>query len=208
MIINKQLRYLLLFAFCLSLVGCDINSPIQQAPLSNFSLTPLSYSNSNIRAMTNKTLLITSVVASPGYDTNKMIYVNVPYKLKPYANNAWVAPPATMLQPIVANAVRRTHYFKAVVMAPYVGVSRYILDVRLLVLQQEFLQPISQERLVVQVTLVDSLNTKLLGDRLFEITVPSPQNNPYSGVLAANKSAHVLSARVARYVVSLVRRRS
>ncbi|EKD91769.1 MAG: hypothetical protein ACD_29C00390G0002 [uncultured bacterium] len=130
-----------------------------------------------------------------------MIYVTVPYKLKPYANNRWVAPPADLLLPLLTQSLRSIGYFRAVVTSPFSGMTTYQLNTRLLMLQQEFLQPISQVRFILEVTLMQSLTGKIISNRVFSIVVSAPNNNPYGGVLATNQAANALSKQIAQFVV-------
>jgi cholesterol transport system auxiliary component len=151
-------------------------------------------------AKRNATLLVATPVASSGYDTESMIYVQSPYKLRPFAKNLWVAPPAQMLLPIIAQSIRNTHCFRAVVTPPFSGSTRYVLTLNLLMLQQEFFQPTSQVRLIVQATLTNAATGKVIASRRFEAVTSAPENNPYSGVLAANRAASQVSNQIARFV--------
>lgn len=157
------------------------------------------------KAKTNKTLLISLPFASPGYQSNKMAYVTIPFRLRYFAQNQWVAPPAEMLMTLFAEKLRQTNYFKAVMTAPFSGVTTYRLDTHLLILQQEFLRPISQVRLLLQATIINNMNNRVISSRRFQIVVNAPENNPYSGVLAANQAAAKLSARLAHFVLQTVR---
>jgi len=189
----------LLLLMVFNLVAC---SPIKLPSVSYYTLGSASgLADASTRgASTKKTLLLNDIVASSGYTTNKMLYANIPYKLKAFADNAWVAPPATMLLPMLANRIRQTHYFSAVVTSPYVGAADYVLSARLLVLQQEFLRPVSRVRMVLSVTVLNSRTHRVVGNRIFQSVAMAPRNNPYSGVLAANKDAQQIAFQVARYV--------
>lgn len=198
-VLLKRITCLLMAMTALFLMGC---TPVKLPQVSYYQISSQSKSRVGVakRVKTNKVLLVNDVVASPGFDTAKMQYVNIPYKLKSFAKHRWVAPPATMLLPILVSSLDQLNYFSAVVSTPYVGFADFVLTARLLTLQQEFLSPTSAERMVVSVTIVNSRTHRVVGSRVFQAVSQAPQNDPYSGVLAANKDASIISRGVARFV--------
>ncbi len=195
------MRYIIVSLLVITLLGC---SPVSQLPLSTYTIEPkvVAYAAGR-HQVTSKTLLLNTMLASPGYDTAKMLYVNIPFKLKAYANNAWAAPPASMLESLLINSFRQMHYFSAVMTSPFSGRSNYVVSAKLLTLQQEFLHPVSEERMVVAVNVISTKDNSVVGERVFQSIVPAPENNPYGGVLAANKAAQSIASQVARYVVKV-----
>jgi len=157
------------------------------------------------QSVSQHTILVMSPIASPGYQSSKMIYVMIPYQLKSFADHRWVAPPAELLLPLIANRLRAENYFKAVVTSPFSGSVTYQLNTQLLTLQQEFLQPESRVRLTIQATLVQVLTGKVIATRVFQAVIPASGNDPYDGVIAANKAAHVVLNEMAQFVVRKVR---
>ena len=198
---KKALAFVLTFGMMAALTAC---SPVSPPDVQKYVLSPERYATMNRRPRTHKTLLINNMVANEAYSTNKMIYLNFPFSLKAFSRNEWVAPPAQMLQSMVGDRVLSRHYFKAVVFSPFVGNTDYILSLRLLILQQEFLQPLSQEHLALRAVLINGHNNRVVAERVFQSVLPAPGNNPYGGVLAANKMANEISDEVARFVVSSV----
>ena len=150
----------------------------------------------------NKTILVATPVASPGYTTNSMIYIAIPFKLRTFADNEWVAPPAKLLLPLMVSQLERRGYFTAVVTPPFTGLTDFRLSTQLLMLRQEFLKPISCVHLMAQATLLNAATHRVIVSRLFDISVPAPDNNPYGGVLAANKAALQLTAKMAELVIN------
>ena len=185
--------------FTLFLAAC---SPVKLPNMNYYTLD--SASNSLLISKrvsdTKKTILLNNIVANPGYDTAKMLYVNIPFKLKSFASHAWVAPPATMLLPVFVSSIQKLHYFSAVVTPPYVGESDYVMSAKLLTLQQEFLRPVSSVRMAVSLTLINNKTQRVIGNKVFQSIAVAPRNNPYSGVLAANKDAQQIALQVAKYV--------
>lgn len=189
----------------LALAGCGVLSPAKIPTQSIYALNAYQSVKAPRGYKTRKTLLVSLPLADPGFQTTKMVYINVPYKLKAFANSRWVSPPAQMILPILAQRVRHAGYFYAVVTPPFVGLTDYRLDTRLIALQQEFLQPISQEKLVIQANLVSNRTNRVVASRRFQAIVPAQANNAYSGVLAANKAAKIISAHITKFVIRNLR---
>lgn len=193
-------KYLLLMigGFSLLSAGCG---PMNVAPLSTYTITNWPKKTSYARhASSRQILLVTQPVASSGYASSRMIYVLVPYQLKAFADHAWVAPPAQLLQPLLINSLRRAGYFKAVVGTLASGIPNYQLNTRLMMLQQEFLQPMSQVRLIMDATLIKVSSGRVIANRVFEEDVPA-DSSPYGGVLATNAAADHMATRITKFVM-------
>jgi cholesterol transport system auxiliary component len=150
------------------------------------------------------TLFVAEPTASPGYDTDQLIYLKCPYTLKAYSQNQWIAPPHEMLTPLIAQNLRNTCFFRAVVTAPFAGEAQYRLETHLLKLQQEFFTPISRVRMVLHAIVIDNHCRHAIGDSVFTAVIPAPQNNPYSGVIAANKATEIILEKVAGFVICAI----
>ena len=183
------------------LSSCSL-SPIKTAPISTYTIT--NWPKKTVvtqKTISRQTILVTTPVASPGYESSRMIYVMIPYQLKSFANHRWVAPPANLLLPLMANRLRAAGYFHAVVTSPFSGAAHYQLNTQLLTLQQEFLQPESKVRLTIEATLINTVTGRVVASRVFESVVPAPENNPYAGVLATNQAAHNVLNKIAQFVI-------
>ena len=194
----------ILSVLCLAeLTACNVMRPISVTPEKTYTIMqwPKKINVVPQYATTQKTLLVTTPIAAPGFESSQMIYVEVPYQLKSYANHRWVAPPASLLLQLIANRLSAAHYFKAVVESPFSGMAEFQLNMQLFTLQQEFLQPDSCVRLRIGVTLIRIATGDVLANHIFETTVPSPRNNPYSGVLATNEAATRLSDEIAQFTI-------
>lgn len=200
--ILRQLILLLLVSSILT--GCSFFSPVKVYPASTYTISAFKEGVYQKRARSSKTLLVTAPMAAPGYASSKMIYVSVPFKLKSFADNRWVAPPSVLLEELIADRLRQAGYFHAVVTPPFSGVSDYQLDMQLQMLQQEFLSPISQVHLIMRVTLMNIRSSLVIGSRTFDIKEAAAGNDPYSGVLATNKAAQKLSTKIAQFVIATV----
>lgn len=195
-------------SFLLSAVlvtSCSL-SPMKVGHSSTYTLTdwPGASVPHKAAATTSKTLLVTTPLAAPGYESSRMVYVAVPYQLSAFGDHRWVAPPADLLLPLLANHIRRLGYFHAVAVAPFSGAATYQLNTHLLMLQQEFLQPQSKVRLTIEATVIQVATGNVLADRIFNVSEPAMENNPYAGVLATNKAAGVVTNQIAQFVVKTV----
>lgn len=188
--------------------GCNMLSPVSIQPTSTYTLGNWkgTITDQTIKTRSSKIILVTTPVASPGFNSNQMIYVSVPYKIKAFSNNQWIAPPAQLLLPLIADALCEQHYFYAVIPQPFFGTSEYQLNTQLLVLQQEFLTPESQVRLSMQATILKTSDHRVIATRTFTAIISAPDNNPYSGVIAANKAATLVVNQIARFSVDIIKR--
>lgn len=145
------------------------------------------------------TLIINPPRAAPGYDTQHIIYVQVPYQLQRFAHSEWVAPPARMLVPIIVSAVENTGSFRAVgpVSSGIVGDLR--LDTEILRLHQEFGGGLSRVRFTLRVTLSDTVSRQVISSRQFDETIASASDDTYGGVAAANRAVQLVMEQLASY---------
>lgn len=196
--------FILLSVIFLTSCG-SILSPMKVSSVSTYTMTnsPANTVFSNHTA-SSKTLLVTLPNASPGYQSSRMIFVMVPYQLRSFSNHRWVAAPAELLMPLIASRLRAEHYFHAVVTSPFSGTANDQLTIQLLTLQQEFLQPQSQVRLSLEVTLQNVATGRVIANRLFQVVVPTTENTPYGGVLATNAAVHQVLDQIATFVVKRV----
>ncbi|WP_423063664.1 ABC-type transport auxiliary lipoprotein family protein [Candidiatus Paracoxiella cheracis] len=199
----KVFKCLAIIFVAIVLTACG---PIATKPMNSYTLSSLRQSLRASHPRTKLTLLVSNPIAAPGYQTSAMIYMETPFELESFADNRWVAPPAQMLLPMFVRALRNTSYFYAVVSPPFSGITNLRLDTELIKLQQEFLLPTSRVRLVVQASLISNVTNHVVASRQFEVVVPTSENNPYGGVLAANRAAALISREIAQFAVRFSRR--
>ena len=183
--------------------GC---SPIKLPELHTYTLVPThSFAqvfHKNYRHQSSSVLYVATPSANPGYETTSMLYMTEPYQLSAFGQSQWAAPPALMVQGIVADAVRARGYYKAVLTHAQGAQWQYRLNVTLIQLQQEFIGPQSRVRLELMASLVDvAQGGRVLASQRFMAVEPAYAANPYSGVLAANRAATHLAAEIAKFCV-------
>ncbi len=179
-------------------------SPVTLPKINTYSIVGAPFTPVRIANSSTQTILITLPTASPGFDTTEMVYMTVPYKLRAYASNRWIASPSEMLMPAFAQALSNTGRFKAVLTVPFSGLTNYRLDTRLLEFDQDFIQPVSRFRLVLQATLMNANTNTVIANTRFQVIEPAPENNPYAGVLAANRALCALNRQLVLFVNSKI----
>ena len=135
-----------------------------------------------------RTLIINPPHAAAGFDSQRIIYVREPHQLDYFAHSEWVDPPARMLGPLLVAVIERTGAFRAVVLTPGAAAGELRLDTEIIRLQHEFQTVPSRVRFTLRATLVDDRTRRVLDVREFESTVAATSDDPYGGVVAANRA--------------------
>jgi len=139
--------------------------------------------------------------ALPGFDTPQMAYVQQPYKLDYFAVNRWTDTPAHMLAPLLAQTLERSGAFRAVVRAPSAVPADLRLDTELVRLQQDFRVKPSKVEFTLRAQLVDLRHDRVLATRVFDETASAPSENPYGGVIAANRALQRILKDISEFCV-------
>ena len=194
---NTKLGILCVGVSVAALTAC---SPVKLPPIAKYTITNYQHAVTQPPTNSQRSLLITTPVAASGYQSDRMIYMQTPYRLQSYSRNKWVAPPAQMMLPILEQAVKNTRRFYAVVTPPFSGRTTYRLDTDILALQQEFIRPDSQVRLIVKAILVNNKTNKVVASQTYKILMPTSMKTPYGGVIATTQAANKVAQRIAGLV--------
>jgi cholesterol transport system auxiliary component len=190
--------------------GCTVFGPAGAPPASTFALTSFTLAPSPLatdaeggpragEAASGSRIEIE--VAAPnaraGFDGPRMAYVKRAYEIQYFARHQWVEAPARMLGPLVGEALEHGGRFRA--MASGQGAPAAMrLETEIVALQQEFTTQSSQVRFALRARLFGGAERRLLAAAAFEAIEPSPSEDPYGGVIAANRAvARVLDELVA-----------
>ncbi len=178
--------------------GCASILPAPPKQSSYYSLDgreskpPAQMVQSASTTITKPTMIISTPRAAPGYDTQHIIYVRKAHKLEYFAHSEWIDKPARMLAPLIVTAIEDTNAFNAVVMSPSHVVGDFRLDSEIIKLQQEFDSQPSKVRFILRVYMVNNLTRKVIAWREFDEAVISTSDNPFGGVVAANKVVNLV----------------
>jgi cholesterol transport system auxiliary component len=107
--------------------------------------------------------------------------------------------PAQMLAPLIVSALDRSGAFRAVLLAPTTATGELRLDTELIRLQHEFGASPSQVRLTLRAVVIETSARRVLAWREFDAVVPAGSDDPYGGVVAANRAVATVLADLAAF---------
>lgn len=195
---TKTLHILILVLITFSLSNCSLLSPVKNEGERVYILNCMPCIST--KNPTTKTLVVLFPETTSIYDTNEMVYTLAPHQISFYAKNRWADTPASMLYPLIIQAIQNTHHFRAVVGPSFTGLTNYALQTKIIKLEQNFNCCPSTVFLVVQALLINTNTRSIIAAKEFCITECAPENNPYGGVLAANRATAQLLIRLSDFV--------
>jgi cholesterol transport system auxiliary component len=145
------------------------------------------------------TLIVHVPRAAPGFDTAQIVYMRRPYEIEYFAHNQWVDTPARMLAPMMVRAIERSGAFHAVLVIPTSAAAQWRLETELVRLQQDFTTKPSHVRLTLRAALVDAATRKVIASREFDARMDAPDDDPYGGVMAAQRVVSQVLAGLAAF---------
>ena len=150
------------------------------------------------------TLLLSATRSAPGYGSQHIVYVRVAHQLEHFARSVWVDAPARMLEPLMVAALEQTGAFRAVGSATRAIAGELRLDTEVLRLQQEFGGGPSRVRFTLRASLTDNATRQVISSREFDATVTADSDDPYGGVVAANRAVRQVLQQLASYCAEAV----
>jgi cholesterol transport system auxiliary component len=169
-----------------AVTGCTVLGLARREVPSLFTLAP-TLGGAPQRDAGAQTILVTTPVARPAYDGARMVYVTREFEVQFFARHEWVAPPTEMLAPLLVEALERGGRFRVPRSSADVAAALR-LETEIIALEQEFLQRPSQTRFALRAELVDVAERRVLATEEFEALEPAPSDDPYGGVVAANRA--------------------
>ena len=186
------------FAVVALLAACTALQPPQVEQASTYLLEAMPAAGAP-RPKRDLVLEVSAPRARPGFDTPQMAYTQRANALEYFARNRWADTPARMLAPLIAQALEHSGGFRAVVQAPSLAAAHLRLETELVRLQQEFGARPSRVRLTVRAQLIDADSRRVLASAAFDETEAAPSDDPYGGVIAANRALARLLERLAKF---------
>jgi cholesterol transport system auxiliary component len=153
------------------------------------------------------TLLVSTPHAAAGFDSQRIIYFREPHKLEYFAHSEWVDTPARMLSTLILNALDTYSVFQAVLPSSSAAGGELRLDTELVRLQQNFDSQPSRVRFTLRVSLLDGATRAVIASREFDETVAAPSDDPYGGVVAANRAVQIVLVQVANFCADVATKR-
>lgn len=148
---------------------------------------------------TNQIIEVAMPHARAGFDTDQMAYMQRPSEIEYFSHNRWADTPARMLAPAMVQAIERTGAFQAVVRDANAVHTDLRLETELIRLEQNFSVHPSRVDIAVRVLLAGSGTEGKLATAQFEENEQAPSDDPYGGVMAANRALSRLVAHVAEF---------
>jgi cholesterol transport system auxiliary component len=152
-------------------------------------------------------LLVSPMLAAPGFDGSEMAYVRTQHEIEYFAHHRWVDAPARMLEPLLLRAAERTGLFHSVVSPGSRADVELRLDSRLVHLRQLYRSGSGEIQLAVRLVLVEMASGRVLSERVIEVNEPLQQFTPYDGVEAANRAVARLMSGVQDFLAQQVKSR-
>jgi cholesterol transport system auxiliary component len=137
--------------------------------------------------------------AAPGYDTVRMAFLRQPHMLEYFSKNRWAESPAKMLSPLLVRALELRTGFKAVAPADSMVKGDVRLDTEITLLQQEFTSLPSRLHMKLRVQLVEQTSYRVLATQVFDAVETASTDDPYGGVVAANRMLPRLLGQIADF---------
>ena len=148
---------------------------------------------------TAPTLIVNPTHAAAGFDSQRIIYVRDAHKLDYFARSEWIDTPARMLAPLIVAAIENSGAFRAVVQTPSPAAGDIRLDTEILRLQHNFAESPSRVRFTLRAYLVDNATRRVLASREFDESVAAASEDPYGGVVAANRAVQTVLEQLALF---------
>lgn len=191
---------LLAASLCLVALGaCSALSPTTTPQPAYYALNNVQSAALTAMPVAAPTLIINPPHAAAGYASPRIIYVRDPHKLEYFAHSEWIDPPARMLAPLLVAAVTNSGAFRAVVLTPSAAAGDLRLDTEIIRLQHEFGVSPSHVRFTLRAYLVDNKTRKVLAWHEFDTTVAANSEDPYGGVVAANRAVAIVLENLANF---------
>lgn len=150
-------------------------------------------------------LVINPMSAVAGFDSPRIIYMRETHKLEYFAHSEWVDPPARMLTPLLVTALEDTAAFSAVVLTPSAAAGDLWLDTEIIRLQHEFQTQPSRVHFTLRAYLVVDKTRRVLAWQEFDTTVPALSDDPYGGVVAANRAVQTVLKELSTFCAKAAR---
>jgi cholesterol transport system auxiliary component len=192
-------------AAVLALGACTQFQPVKNEPPRLFALQA-ELEGAPAAQSASLTLAVNAPRAAPGYDSPRMVYVRKTYELESFSKNQWVDTPARMLAPLLVRALEGSGRFRAVVQAPSPVAADLRLDTGIVRLQQEFIGHPSRVHLTLNARLIDVKSARVVASREFDILEDAASEDPYGGVIAANRAVRRALSGLVDFSASNVQR--
>ena len=177
--------------------GCTLFQPVKAVNTNTYALdTQFEQVSAGAGSLT---LLVNIPIALPGFNTPKMIYIKKLHEIDYFSQNQWIDSPARMLSPLLVQAHEKSGKYRAVVQVRSAAKADLRLDTEVIRMQHEFLAQPSQVRLTIRAQLINLRENIVLATREFDVAEDAPSDDPYGGVIAANRAVKIILQQIADF---------
>jgi len=181
----------------LTLGGCTVLQPVKPATINTYALE--AQFEPVATGAGEKTIVVNTPSALSGFNSPRMVYTKRLYEIGYFSENQWVDSPARMLAPLLVKALEHSAKYQAVLDARSSANADLRLDTEIIRLQHEFMTRPSQVHLTVRAQLLDIGRRRVLASREFDVVEAVPGDDPYEGVIAANRAVKILLQQIADF---------
>ena len=178
--------------------GCGALQPIKSEAINTYALDARFEPRAG-QAVGTLTLVVARPREGAGFDSARMAYMRRPHELEYFSRNQWVDDPGKMLAPLLVQAIEARGVFRAVTQTTGTVTGNLRLESEVVRLQQEFLAAPSSVHLTLRVQLIDVPGKRVVATREFDLSENAPSENPYGGVVAANRVVQRALTEVAEF---------
>jgi cholesterol transport system auxiliary component len=184
--------------FTLMLAGCSALRPTEAESVRTYLLEAQFDRTEQVKSIP-LVLTVSPPRAAPGYNTDRMAYIRQPHLLEYFAKNRWAESPAKMLSPLLVRSMELRTGFKSVTSADSMVKGNVRLDSEIILLQQEFTTTPSHLHMKLRIQLVEQASLRVLATQIFDAVEAAPTDDPYGGVIAANRMITRLLGEIADF---------
>ena len=189
-----------LLALCVVLfTGCTLFSPVKIDTIKNvLNDIPLDLPSEKTHSAT---LLVLVPETTPAYATTQMAYTTQSYQVAYFSQNEWAATPSQMIQPLILQTLRNTHYFSEILSPPHIGRHTFELRTELVDLKQDFTSEPAMLKLAMRFYLSREATNQVIATKELSVQEPMTERNAHAGVVAANEAIAKVLRELARFVI-------
>lgn len=184
--------------------GCSTLQPVRNDVVSTYALQA-QFQNGPAAPSGAPVLLMTRPRAHPGFETSHMAYVRKAHKLEYFSRNQWVDTPEKMLAPLLVRAFEASGAFDSVSQTAGAVTAQLRLDSEIVRLQQDFTVVPSRIHFTLRAQLIDVAGRRIIATREFDVTENAGSDDPYGGVVAANRAVHRALGEAAAFFATQAR---
>ncbi|MCF6200975.1 MAG: ABC-type transport auxiliary lipoprotein family protein [Hydrogenimonas sp.] len=136
--------------------------------------------------------------------TSNIYYIKNGYRRQPYSYSRWYDTVERMFEEKLLNAINISKISDSVAGSYSIADADLLLEISILDFVHDFSRgETSEGRVVLQATLLQSKDAKVVASKLFEAAAPAPQPNASGGVAALNSASDTVTKEILQWLSSV-----